>query len=54
VQQILVRELTCAGAIIVVTPQLLAHVDGRKAVQMFRSQAPFVTSLSDGDAESRS
>lgn len=37
VQQILVKELSCAGAIVVVTPQLLAHVDGRKAVQMFRA-----------------
>ncbi|MDP9204931.1 MAG: P-loop NTPase [Gemmatimonadota bacterium] len=37
VQQILVRELTCAGALVVVTPQLVAHLDGRKAVQMFRS-----------------
>jgi ATP-binding protein involved in chromosome partitioning len=37
VQQILVRELKCAGAVVVVTPQLLAHLDARKAVQMFRS-----------------
>jgi ATP-binding protein involved in chromosome partitioning len=37
VQQILVRELTCAGALVVVTPQVVAHLDGRKAVQMFRS-----------------
>jgi Mrp family chromosome partitioning ATPase len=37
VQQILVRELRCAGALVVVTPQLVAHLDARKAVQMFRS-----------------
>jgi ATP-binding protein involved in chromosome partitioning len=37
VQQILVRELECAGALVVVTPQLVAHLDARKAVQMFRS-----------------
>jgi ATP-binding protein involved in chromosome partitioning len=37
VQQLLVKELTCAGAIVVVTPELLAHLDGRKAVQMFRA-----------------
>jgi ATP-binding protein involved in chromosome partitioning len=37
VQQILVRELTCAGALVVVTPQLVAHLDARRAVQMFRS-----------------
>ena len=37
VQQILVRELKCAGALVVVTPELVAHLDARKAVQMFRS-----------------
>ena len=37
VQQILVREVRCAGAVVVVTPQLVAHLDARKAVQMFRS-----------------
>jgi len=37
VQHLLVRELECAGAIVVVTPELVAHLDGRKAVQMFRS-----------------
>ncbi len=37
VQQLLVKELTCAGAIVVVTPDLVAHLDGRKAVQMFRT-----------------
>ena len=37
VQQILVRELKCTGALVVVTPELVAHLDARKAVQMFRS-----------------
>ena len=37
VQHILVREVKSAGAVIVVTPQLVAHLDARKAVQMFRS-----------------
>ena len=37
VQHLLVREIQCAGAIVVVTPELVAHLDGRKAVQMFRS-----------------
>jgi ATP-binding protein involved in chromosome partitioning len=36
VQHTLVRSLKPDGAIVVVTPELLAHVDGRKAVQMFR------------------
>lgn len=36
VQHILVREFHPDAAIIVVTPDGLAHLDGRKAVQMFR------------------
>ncbi len=36
IQQILVREIVFTGAIIVVTPQDVAHLDARKAVQMYR------------------
>lgn len=36
VQQILIRELTLTAALLVVTPQDVAHLDGKKAVQMFR------------------
>lgn len=35
-QHILVREFHPDAAIVVVTPDALAHLDGRKAVQMFR------------------
>lgn len=37
VQHVLARELKLAGAVIVVTPQAVAHMDARKAVQMFRT-----------------
>lgn len=37
VQHVLARELKLGGAIIVVTPQAVAHMDARKAVQMFRA-----------------
>jgi ATP-binding protein involved in chromosome partitioning len=36
VQQTLVRYLPLSGALVVVTPQDVAHLDARKAVQMFR------------------
>jgi ATP-binding protein involved in chromosome partitioning len=36
VQQILLQELTMSGAILVVSPQDVAHLDGKKAVHMFR------------------
>lgn len=36
VQHALLRELTLSGAIVVVTPQDVAHLDGKKAVQMYR------------------
>lgn len=36
VQHMLVRELRPTAAIVVVTPDTLAHLDGRKAIQMFR------------------
>jgi ATP-binding protein involved in chromosome partitioning len=36
VQQALLRAVTFSGAIVVVTPQDVAHLDGRKAVQMYR------------------
>ncbi len=36
VQRAVVREMPLSGAIVVVTPQDVAHLDGRKAVQMFR------------------
>jgi len=36
IQQFLVREIAFTGAIIVVTPQDVAHLDARKAVQMYR------------------
>jgi ATP-binding protein involved in chromosome partitioning len=36
VARILVRELKLSGAIVVVTPQEVAHLDARKAVTMFR------------------
>lgn len=37
VQRILANILPISGAIIVVTPQTVAHVDARKAITMFRS-----------------
>jgi len=37
VQQHLMRLLPISGAIVVTTPQDVAHLDARKAVQMFRS-----------------
>ena len=36
VARTLMRELKMSGAIVVVTPQELAHLDARKAVTMFR------------------
>lgn len=36
VQQILIRELALSAALLVVTPQDVAHLDGKKAIQMFR------------------
>ena len=36
VAQLLVHELKISGALIVVTPQAVAHLDARKAVTMFR------------------
>jgi ATP-binding protein involved in chromosome partitioning len=36
VQQIVVQELSLAGAVLVVTPQDVAHLDGKKAVGLFR------------------
>jgi ATP-binding protein involved in chromosome partitioning len=36
VQQALLRLLPFSGAVLVVTPQDVAHLDGKKAVQMFR------------------
>lgn len=35
-QQVFAREIPISGAIVVVTPQDLAHLDGRKAIQMYR------------------
>lgn len=37
VHQVLAKVLPMSGAIVVVTPQTVAHVDARKAVTMFRS-----------------
>ena len=37
VQHMLLREVRPDAAVVVVTPHLLAHLDGRKAVQMFRT-----------------
>lgn len=37
VQHMLLREVRPDTAVVVVTPHLLAHLDGRKAVQMFRT-----------------
>lgn len=37
VQHMLLRAVRPDAAVVVVTPHLLAHVDGRKAVQMFRT-----------------
>lgn len=37
VQHVLVRQLRVSGAIVVVTPQTIAHLDARKAVRMFRT-----------------
>lgn len=36
VQHMLVKTLKPDGALVVTTPELVAHMDGRKAVQMFR------------------
>lgn len=36
VQQILLQQTAIDGAIIVVTPQYVAHLDGRKAARMYR------------------
>lgn len=36
VQQILLNNIDVAGAIVVTTPQYVAHLDARKAVQMYR------------------
>jgi ATP-binding protein involved in chromosome partitioning len=36
VQQQIVQHLTLAGAVLVVTPQDVAHLDGKKAVGLFR------------------
>lgn len=36
VQHLLARQLAVSGAVLVVTPQLVAHQDARKAVRMFR------------------
>ncbi|MDQ2744305.1 MAG: Mrp/NBP35 family ATP-binding protein [Chloroflexota bacterium] len=43
VQQSLVKLLPISGAILVVTPQDVAHLDGKKAVKMFqRAQVPLL------------
>ena len=36
IQQMLLREIGFAGAVLVVTPQDVAHLDGKKAVQQYR------------------
>ncbi|MHB8689457.1 MAG: P-loop NTPase [Candidatus Dormibacteria bacterium] len=36
IQQILMEEIALSGAVVVVTPQDVAHLDARKAVQMYR------------------
>jgi ATP-binding protein involved in chromosome partitioning len=36
IQQTLLREIGFAGAVLVVTPQDVAHLDGKKAVQQYR------------------
>ncbi|MBO0684161.1 MAG: P-loop NTPase [Candidatus Dormibacteraeota bacterium] len=36
VQQQLLKSIALSGAVVVVTPQYLAHLDARKAVQMYR------------------
>jgi ATP-binding protein involved in chromosome partitioning len=36
IQQMLLKEIGFAGAVLVVTPQDVAHLDGKKAVQQFR------------------
>lgn len=38
VQHALLSSMTVSGAIVVVTPQDVAHLDGRKAVQAYRSE----------------
>jgi ATP-binding protein involved in chromosome partitioning len=37
IQQMLLREIGFAGAVLVVTPQDVAHLDGKKAVQQYRT-----------------
>ena len=36
IQQLLLKEVPFAGALLVVTPQDVAHLDGKKAVQQYR------------------
>ncbi len=36
VQQMIVKTVPTSGAVIVITPQYVAHLDARKAVQMYR------------------
>jgi ATP-binding protein involved in chromosome partitioning len=43
IQQVLLRVLSLTGAVIVATPQLVAHLDARKAVRMYEThQVPVI------------
>ncbi len=46
IQQVMVQAIPLAGALVVVTPQYVAHLDARKAVRMFqRHRVPVLGSI---------